>query len=50
MMFEVFGFSFISALIITGFFLLFVKISGIEKLLLEKKCTDKEKGENNNEK
>ena len=49
-MFEVFGFSFISALIITGFFLLFVKISGIEKLLLEKKAHNKEKGEENYEK
>ncbi|SNZ07711.1 hypothetical protein SAMN06265182_0979 [Persephonella hydrogeniphila] len=41
-MFEVFVFSFITALMITGFFILFVKISGIEKLLLE---TRKEKDE-----
>ena len=34
-MFEIFAFSLITALMITGFFLLFVKISGIEKLLLE---------------
>ncbi len=42
-MFEVFAFSFISALIVTGFFILFVKVSGIEKLLIEKRYIEKQK-------
>ncbi len=48
-MFEIFAFSLITALIITGFFLLFVKISGIEKLLLKKEKTNENKGQENNE-
>ena len=40
-MFEVFAFALLVALVITGFFLTFIKLTNIENLLLKKKANNK---------